>query len=92
MVKSTLWKALFGKDADKLEKANDDERTYYIIEKEPLVNKFISVPKVWDFDMGLPELLIILGLFYNWVMWFSSHIMLVRHLYQFMSYIHIIWL
>merc|ERR1712073_161785 len=31
--------------ADKLEHANDDERTYYIIEKEPLVNTFISVPK-----------------------------------------------
>ena len=28
-----------------MEHANDDERTYYIIEKEPLVNKFISVPK-----------------------------------------------
>jgi len=45
MVKSTLWKTLFGKEADKLEHANDDERTYYIIENEPLVNKFISVPK-----------------------------------------------
>jgi len=45
MVKSTLWKTLFGKEADKLEHANDDERTYYIIEKEPLVNTFISVPK-----------------------------------------------
>lgn len=44
-VKSNLWKALFGKEADKLEHANDDENTYYIIEKEPLVNKFISVPK-----------------------------------------------
>ncbi|XP_046990084.1 trafficking protein particle complex subunit 5-like [Schistocerca americana] len=44
-IKSTLWKTLFGKEADKLEHANDDERTYYIIEKEPLVNKFISVPK-----------------------------------------------
>jgi len=44
-VKSTLWKTLFGKEADKLEHANDDERTYYVIEKEPLVNKFISVPK-----------------------------------------------
>ncbi len=38
-VKSTLWKTLFGKEADKLEHANDDERTYYVIEKEPLVNK-----------------------------------------------------
>ena len=45
-VKTTLWKTLFGKEADKLEHANDDERTYYIIEKEPLVNTFISVPKV----------------------------------------------
>jgi hypothetical protein len=43
-VKSTLWKNLFGKEADKLEHANDDEKIYYIIEKEPLVNKFISVP------------------------------------------------
>ena len=42
-VKSTLWKTLFGKEADKLEHANDDERTYYVIEKEPLVNRFISV-------------------------------------------------
>ncbi|KAF3428854.1 hypothetical protein E2986_04029 [Frieseomelitta varia] len=40
-----LWKSLFGREADKLEHANDDERTYYIIEKEALVNKFISVPK-----------------------------------------------
>jgi len=45
MVKTTLWKTLFGKEADKLEHANDDERTYYIIEKEPLVNTFISVPR-----------------------------------------------
>ena len=45
MVKTTLLKTLFGKEADKLEHANDDERTYYIIEKEPLVNTFISVPR-----------------------------------------------
>ena len=38
-------KNLFGKEADKLERANDDEKTFYIIEKEPLVNRFISVPK-----------------------------------------------
>ncbi|XP_063988208.1 trafficking protein particle complex subunit 5 [Diachasmimorpha longicaudata] len=44
-VKNTLWKSLFGREADKLEHANDDERTYYIIEKESLVNKFVSVPK-----------------------------------------------
>ncbi|XP_065156239.1 trafficking protein particle complex subunit 5-like [Atheta coriaria] len=44
-VKSTLWKALFGKEADKLEHSNDDENTYYLMEKEPIVNKFISVPR-----------------------------------------------
>lgn len=44
-IKTTLWKGLFGREADKLEHANDDERIYYLIEKEPLVNKFISVPK-----------------------------------------------
>uniref|UniRef100_A0A803TD04 Trafficking protein particle complex 5 n=1 Tax=Anolis carolinensis TaxID=28377 RepID=A0A803TD04_ANOCA len=37
--------ALFGKEADKLEQANDDDKTYYIIEKEPLINTYISVPK-----------------------------------------------
>lgn len=44
-VKTTLWKCLFGKEAEKLEHANDDDCTYYIIEKEPIVNRFISVPK-----------------------------------------------
>ena len=28
-----------------MEHANDDQRMYYIIEREPLVNTFISVPK-----------------------------------------------
>lgn len=41
----SVWRALFGKEADKLEQANDDDKTYYIIEKEPLVNTYISVPK-----------------------------------------------
>nr|CAG4651445.1 EOG090X0H7V [Simocephalus serrulatus] len=44
-IKSTVWKSLFGKEADKLEHSNDDDRTYYLIEKESVVNKFISVPK-----------------------------------------------
>jgi len=45
---SFYFQSLFGREADKLEKANDDESTYYIIEEEPLVNRYISVPK----DMG----------------------------------------
>ncbi|XP_018327532.1 trafficking protein particle complex subunit 5 [Agrilus planipennis] len=44
-LKSTFWKALFGREADKLEHSNDDECTYYLMEKEPLVNKYISVPR-----------------------------------------------
>ncbi|XP_059475375.1 trafficking protein particle complex subunit 5 [Neocloeon triangulifer] len=44
-IKTTVWKNLFGKEADKLEHANDDERTYYIIEKTALVNTFVSVPR-----------------------------------------------
>ena len=36
---------MFGKEIDKLEHANDDERTYYIIETDAVINKFISVPK-----------------------------------------------
>ncbi|CAO1381233.1 unnamed protein product [Diamesa serratosioi] len=44
-IKTTLWKTLFGKEIDKLEHANDDERTYYIIETDAVINKFISVPK-----------------------------------------------
>lgn len=38
-------KVLFGREADKLEHSNDDEGTYYIMEKEPLVNRYISVPR-----------------------------------------------
>lgn len=41
----SVWRALFGKEADKLEQANDDDKTYYIIEKEPLVNTYISIPR-----------------------------------------------
>ncbi|RXG69317.1 Trafficking protein particle complex subunit 5 [Armadillidium vulgare] len=37
--------SLFGKEAEKLDRATDDERIYYLIEKEPLVNRFISVPR-----------------------------------------------
>jgi len=44
-IRSNLWKTLFGREAEKLEHANDDVATYYIIEKESLVNRFISIPK-----------------------------------------------
>jgi len=44
-VKGTVWKNLFGKEAEKLERSNDEPWKYYIIEKEPLVNTFISPSK-----------------------------------------------
>ena len=43
-IKSSLWRNLFGKEADGIEKAVDFDNTYYLIEKESLVNKYISVP------------------------------------------------
>lgn len=47
-VHSTVWKSLFGKVADSLEKGTEHEDEYMISERELLVNRFISVPK----DMG----------------------------------------
>ncbi|VAH45405.1 hypothetical protein VPH35_028513 [Triticum aestivum] len=47
-IHSNVWKVLFGKVADSLEKGTEHEDEYMISEKELLVNRFISVPK----DMG----------------------------------------
>uniref|UniRef100_H0XQ40 Trafficking protein particle complex subunit 5 n=1 Tax=Otolemur garnettii TaxID=30611 RepID=H0XQ40_OTOGA len=44
LVKGAMWKA-FGKEANKLEQANDDACTFYIIGRQPLINTYISVPK-----------------------------------------------
>uniref|UniRef100_A0A914EII2 Trafficking protein particle complex subunit 5 n=1 Tax=Acrobeloides nanus TaxID=290746 RepID=A0A914EII2_9BILA len=41
----TVWKSLFNKEADKLERSNDDPCKYFLIEKDPLVNTYISLPK-----------------------------------------------
>jgi hypothetical protein len=42
---SFIWKSLFGRVADGLEKATDKEDEYYIYDREPITNRFISVPK-----------------------------------------------
>eukprot|EP00898_Chlorokybus_atmophyticus_P003694 jgi/Chlat1/4325/Chrsp29S04607 len=47
-IHSVVWKSLFGKTADSLEKGTEHEDEYMISEKELLVNRFISVPK----DLG----------------------------------------
>jgi hypothetical protein len=44
-IKTVFWRALFNKEADKLEQANDDNSVYYLIEQEPITNKFVSMPK-----------------------------------------------
>ncbi|CAF1023821.1 unnamed protein product, partial [Didymodactylos carnosus] len=44
-IKKNIWKFLFNREAENLEQHAQDINTYYIIEKECLVNKFISIPK-----------------------------------------------
>ena len=44
-VQTTLWETLFGKAADELQKSTESEDEYMINEFEPLVNRYISVPR-----------------------------------------------
>eukprot|EP00128_Syssomonas_multiformis_P008118 Colp12_sorted_trinity150504_noHs@6398 len=45
-INSVVWKSLFGKQADLLEKENTEhDDTYMISDVDLLVNKYISVPK-----------------------------------------------
>ena len=43
-ISTTAWKALWGKAADSLERSNDREDEYMIVDSVPLVNQFVSVP------------------------------------------------
>jgi len=47
-VSSNVWKYLFGKAADSLEKSTEEEDEYMIIDADPVTNRFVSVPS----DMG----------------------------------------
>ncbi|KAG5440009.1 hypothetical protein PCK2_000701, partial [Pneumocystis canis] len=42
---SNVWKTIFNKQADALEKSRENEDEYMIVDNEPMVNKYISVPK-----------------------------------------------
>lgn len=44
-IQKNFWLALFNKELDKLEQANDDNSVFYLIEAEPITNKFVSVPR-----------------------------------------------
>mmetsp|Transcript_34088 Transcript_34088/g.89506 ORF Transcript_34088/g.89506 Transcript_34088/m.89506 type:complete len:185 (+) Transcript_34088:297-851(+) len=43
-IQMVVWKALFGKQADLLEKSSDADNEYLISDRDLLVNRFISVP------------------------------------------------
>ncbi|MFH4977145.1 hypothetical protein AB6A40_003854 [Gnathostoma spinigerum] len=44
-VQRTIWKNLFNKEAEQLLQSNENQYQYSIMENEPLVNTYISVPK-----------------------------------------------
>lgn len=44
-IHSAMWKSMFGKLANELEKSQDVNNEYMIIDNVPLVSKFINVPK-----------------------------------------------
>ncbi|MCJ1259866.1 TRAPP subunit trs31 [Lignoscripta atroalba] len=44
-ITTTLWKHLFGRPADTLERSSTTEDEYMVSDNEPLVNQYISVPK-----------------------------------------------
>lgn len=44
-ISTTLWKHLFGRPADALEKSQDNSDEYMITDNDPIVNTYISVPK-----------------------------------------------
>jgi hypothetical protein len=44
-ITTVLWKHLFGRSADALERASANPAEYMITDNDPLVNQYISVPK-----------------------------------------------
>ncbi|KAH3687718.1 hypothetical protein WICPIJ_001302 [Wickerhamomyces pijperi] len=47
-IHTQVWRTLFGRVADELEKSSEADDEYMITDKQPLMSEFISVPK----DMG----------------------------------------
>ncbi|RHZ56090.1 hypothetical protein Glove_406g58 [Diversispora epigaea] len=44
-IHTTVWKTLFGKQADSLEKSKEHEDEYMISDNDPVISRYISVPK-----------------------------------------------
>ncbi|QPG76440.1 hypothetical protein FOA43_003829 [Brettanomyces nanus] len=45
---SSIWKTLFDKPSDNLEKSSENENQYMIIDNNPVLSRFISVPKEYE--------------------------------------------
>ena len=45
LIHGTLWRALFNRPADALEQSNSKKNEYMIVDNEPVVNTYISIPK-----------------------------------------------
>ncbi|VEU19911.1 DEKNAAC100732 [Brettanomyces naardenensis] len=45
---SSIWISLFDKSTDNLEKSSENENQYMIIDNDPKLSKFISVPKEYE--------------------------------------------
>ncbi|KAI9229387.1 MAG: NO signaling/Golgi transport ligand-binding domain-containing protein [Piptocephalis tieghemiana] len=44
-INASIWKALFGRQADSLEKSTENDDEYMISDNDPVISRFISVPK-----------------------------------------------
>ena len=49
-INEKLWKTLFGRTADGLEQSDNDDSEYWILDKNPVTNKFTSVGKTQDIN------------------------------------------
>jgi hypothetical protein len=47
-IHTTVWKSLFGKPADSLERSVEQKDEYMISDNDVLVNRFISIPKEYN--------------------------------------------
>ena len=52
-IQTSVWKNLFGKPADDIQKSVENEGEYFLIDNLPLVNQFVSVPDdLGEFNCG----------------------------------------
>ncbi|KAL6938408.1 hypothetical protein ACO0OL_000948 [Hanseniaspora opuntiae] len=52
-IQDTVWKYMFGKKADDIQKINEDDSSYAIIDNEPLIASLVLPAKVNEFICGI---------------------------------------